>query len=289
MEKIGVVGSGTMGSGIAQSFAQAGFGVELTDADQKSTARAQVGIAGSLDRMVRKSTLDSAARDSALSRITFSNSIESVSQCDVIVEAVYEDECVKGKVFSELDRICQPAAILASNTSSISITRLASRTGRPDRVIGMHFMNPVPVMKLVEVIRGLETSNETVGRIMNLCAKMGKTAVEVQDYPGFIANRVLMPMINEAMFALLEGVGTRDSIDAVIQLGLNHPMGPLKLADLIGLDVCLNIMRVLHAGMGDQKFRPCPLLVKMVDANLLGRKTGRGFYDYRSGEVKKNG
>jgi 3-hydroxybutyryl-CoA dehydrogenase len=210
-----------------------------------------------------------------------------MDSCHLAVEAVNENFDLKKQVLQQLDRICPPETIVASNTSSISITRLAACTGRPDRFIGMHFMNPVPVMKLLEVIRGLETSDNTCSQILSLAGQLGKTAVEVQDYPGFVANRILLPMINEAIYALMEGVGSREAIDTVMKLGMNHPMGPLTLADFIGLDVCLDILRVLQDGLGDPKYRPCPLLIKMVDAGLLGRKTGRGFYDYRSQEGKK--
>jgi 3-hydroxybutyryl-CoA dehydrogenase len=283
---VGVVGSGTMGSGIAQVFAQTGYLVHLFDVRQDLLDRAMKGIEKSLDRFVQKGTITVQDRNATLSRISPAIGLEACASCGLVVEAVNENPATKTAVFQELDRMCGSEAILATNTSSISITKLAAVTRRPDRFIGMHFMNPVPLMKLLEVIRGLETSDATCTKIMDLAATLGKTAVEVQDYPGFVSNRVLLPMINEAVFALMEGVGTREAIDTVMKLGMNHPMGPLTLADFIGLDVCLDILRVLHDGLGDPKYRPCPLLIKMVDAGLLGRKANRGFYDYRDKEGK---
>jgi 3-hydroxybutyryl-CoA dehydrogenase len=280
IQTIGVVGAGTMGHGIAQVAAQSGYEVVLVDAAPAALERGRAQIGKGYERLVGKGKLSAEDRDAALGRLKTDGSLDSLEGADLVVEAVVEKLEVKASVLSELDRICRRDAILASNTSSISITRLAAACSRPDKVIGMHFMNPVPVMQLVEVIRGLATSQETYDAVEAAARAMGKTPVEVHDAPGFVSNRVLMPMINEAIFCLYEGVGKPEAIDEVMKLGMNHPMGPLALADLIGLDVCLDILRVLHDGFGDPKYRPCPLLVKMVDAGYLGRKSGRGFYEY---------
>jgi 3-hydroxybutyryl-CoA dehydrogenase len=277
---IGVVGAGTMGHGIAQVAAQSGYDVVLVDAVPAALERGRAQIGKGLERLVAKAKLSAEDRDQALGRLTTAGDLAALAQADLVVEAVVEREDVKRNVLAELDRLCAPAAILATNTSSISITKLAGATSRPEKVIGMHFMNPVPVMQLVEVIRGLATSQETWEAVEAASRKMGKTPVEVHDAPGFVSNRVLMPMINEAIFCLYEGVGKAEAIDEVMKLGMNHPMGPLALADLIGLDVCLDILKVLQQGFGDPKYRPCPLLVKMVDAGRLGRKSGQGFYPY---------
>ncbi len=286
IKSVGVIGSGTMGSGIAQVFAQHGYPVRMTDVRQDLLDRGLGTVRASLDRFVQKGKLTAAVRDDALRNISASIGLGGLRDCDLVVEAVYEDLGTKCSVLKEVDRTCKSEAIFASNTSSISITRLAAATARPAQFIGMHFMNPVPIMELVEIIRGQETSDDTCRMVVDVIRDLGKTPVEVQDYPGFTANRILMPMINEAIFALMEGAASRDAIDTVMRLGMNHPMGPLTLADFIGLDVCLNILRVLHEGFGDPKYRPCPLLVRMVDAGLLGRKSGRGFYDYRTPEGK---
>ena len=278
--RLGVVGAGTMGHGIAQVAAQAGLDVVLVDVSPQALERGMAGIAKSLDRLVAKGKLSGEDKAAALGRITTVADVATLADAGLVVEAVVEKLPVKQSVLAELDRVCGPGTILATNTSSISITRLAAATRRADRVIGMHFMNPVPMMQLVEIIRGLATSQATYARVEAVTRRMGKTPVEVHDAPGFVSNRVLLPMINEAVFALHEGVGTAEAIDQVMKLGMNHPMGPLALADLIGLDVCLDILRVLHDGFGDPKYRPCPLLVKMVDAGYLGRKSGRGFYSY---------
>lgn len=278
--KVAVVGAGTMGNGIAQVFAAHGSEVLLLDLDQAALDRGLAAVGSSLARMVKKERLTEGDASAILARIGCSNILAAAEDHDLIVEAVVERSEVKAEVFGELDRVAKPEAILATNTSSISITEIAAHTQRPDRVIGMHFMNPVPIMKLVEVIRGHETSDETTASVMQCSRALGKTPVEANDYPGFVANRVLMPMINEAIFCLMEGVADREGIDTVMQLGMAHPMGPLTLADLIGLDVCLFILEVLHEGLGDDKYRPCPLLRRMVAAGHLGRKSGRGFYEY---------
>jgi 3-hydroxybutyryl-CoA dehydrogenase len=277
---IGIVGAGTMGNGIAQVFAQAGFGVRLVDVAPEALERARRGIERGLSRFVDKGTLAAADRNATLARLTTSADIEALADAEFVIEAIVENVEAKRALFARLDRITAPTTMLASNTSSISITLLGAATGRPARVLGMHFMNPAPLMPLVEVIRGQRTSPESIAEVLELAAKLGKTPVEANDFPGFIANRVLMPMINEAIFAVMEGVGTAEAIDRVMKLGMNHPMGPLALADLIGLDVCLAILEVLQAGLGDPKYRPCPLLRRMVDAGLLGRKTGQGFFAY---------
>lgn len=277
---IGVVGAGTMGHGIAQVAAQSGYEVMLVDAVPEALERGRTQIAKGYERLVGKGKLAAEDRDQALARLSTAGDLGALERAALVVEAVVERLEVKQKVLSELDRVCRPEAILATNTSSISITKLAGATQRPEKVIGMHFMNPVPVMQLIEVIRGLATSQETYDAVEAASRRMGKTPVEVHDAPGFVSNRVLMPMINEAIFCLYEGVGKPEAIDEVMKLGMNHPMGPLALADLVGLDVCLDILRVLQQGFGDPKYRPCPLLVKMVDAGRLGRKSGRGFYEY---------
>jgi 3-hydroxybutyryl-CoA dehydrogenase len=280
IERIGVVGAGQMGNGIAHVAALAGYRVVLSDVSSAIVDRALGTIGKNLDRQVAKSVITSDAKSDALARIEPATDLAAHAGCQLVVEAAVESFDVKAALFRELDGIVSPEGILASNTSSISITKLAAVTRRPDRVIGMHFMNPVPVMQLVEVIRGIATSQETLATVLDAATRMGKTPVEVNDFPGFVSNRVLMPMINEAIYAVFEGVGTPEAIDTVMKLGMNHPMGPLTLADFIGLDTCLAILRVLHDGLGDPKYRPCPLLVKMVDAGWLGRKSGRGFYSY---------
>jgi 3-hydroxybutyryl-CoA dehydrogenase len=280
IRSIGVVGAGTMGHGIAQVAAQSGYDVVLVDAAPQALERGVAQVGKSLEKLVGKGKLTAEQREQALARLRPEPSLAALEGADLVVEAVVEKLEVKRAVLAELDKICPPRTILATNTSSISITKLAAATARPEKVIGMHFMNPVPLMQLIEVIRGLATSQETYDAVEAASRTMGKTPVEVHDAPGFVSNRVLMPMINEAVYCLYEGVGKAEAIDGVMKMGMNHPMGPLALADLIGLDVCLDILRVLHEGFGDPKYRPCPLLVKMVDAGRLGRKSGRGFYDY---------
>jgi 3-hydroxybutyryl-CoA dehydrogenase len=281
MKNIVVIGGGTMGNGIAHTAAASGFDVTLVDVNEAILQRAVSTITANLQRGVDKGKMTAEERDAVVGRIRTNTDLPSIADADIVIEAIIEKLEAKTDLFAKLDAITKPECILASNTSSISITKIAAATQRPDKVIGMHFMNPVPVMTLVEVIRGIATSDETWVKVEDLAKRMGKTAIEVNDYPGFISNRVLMPMINEAIFSLYEGVATREAIDGVMKLGMNHPMGPLTLADFIGLDVCLAILRVLEQGFGDPKYRPCPLLVKMVDAGWLGRKSGRGFYDYR--------
>ena len=280
IQRVGVIGAGTMGNGIAQVFAQSGYEVRLVDAVPAALERAKTTIDKSLGKFVEKGKLKAEDRDAALGRLSTGGDVEALHEVDYVVEAIVEDAAVKKELFARLDTITRPEVILSSNTSSISITVLGAATKRPDKVLGMHFMNPVPLMTLVELIRGQATAAESMAVATDLCAKLGKTALEAADYPGFIANRILMPMINEAVYALMEGVGTPEAIDGVMKLGMNHPMGPLTLADFIGLDVCLAILNVLHDGLGDPKYRPCPLLKRMVAAGHLGRKSGQGFYKY---------
>jgi 3-hydroxybutyryl-CoA dehydrogenase len=280
IKTIGVIGAGTMGNGIAQVFAQSGYDVRLCDAFAPALDKARGTIEKSLGKFVEKGKLTAADRDAALGRLTTGGDLDALADADYVVEAIAESVDAKTAVFKKLDAITKPGVILSSNTSSISITVLGAATKRPDKVLGMHFMNPVPLMTLVELIRGQATSAESMQIATALCTKLGKTPVEAADYPGFIANRILMPMINEAIYAVMEGVGTAEAVDTVMKLGMNHPMGPLTLADFIGLDVCLAILNVLHDGLGDPKYRPCPLLRRMVAAGHLGRKSGQGFYKY---------
>jgi len=281
LQRVAVVGAGTMGNGIVHVFAAHNFEVTMIDVRREALDRALATIEGNLDRQIRKGNLDADTRDAALAHIRTSTDVAACDNAQLVVEAATEDRDLKFRIFRQIDEVAPEDAILASNTSSISITEIGANTGRPEQVIGMHFMNPVPVMKLVELIRGLRTSDETTTRTREIAETLGKTVAEARDYPGFVANRVLMPMINEAIFCLMEGVAEREAIDTVMKLGMNHPMGPLALADLIGLDTVLSILEVLHDGFGDDKYRPAPLLRQYVAAGMLGRKTGEGFYNYR--------
>jgi 3-hydroxybutyryl-CoA dehydrogenase len=281
-DRIAVVGAGQMGNGIAHVFAQHGFPVTMVDVAEAALARGRETIEKNLDRQIKKGTLSPDERGAILGRLTTSTDLDAVLGAALVVEAATERRDLKFQIFADLDRLADPGAVLATNTSSISITEIAGRTSRPEQVIGMHFMNPVPLMQLVEVIRGLATSDDTMRRVLEWSRTVGKTPVEVNDYPGFVANRILMPMINEAVYCVMEGVGTPEAVDTVMKLGMNHPMGPLALADFIGLDTCLAILEVLHDGLGDPKYAPCPLFKQFVAAGRLGRKSGRGFYDYSS-------
>ena len=279
-DRVAVVGAGQMGNGIAHVFAQSGFPVTMIDVSQDALDKGRSTIAKNIERQVKKGTIPADEQVQIMSRIDLNTDLEAVGEASLVVEAASEDSGLKYRIFTDLDRIAKPGAVLATNTSSISITEIARRTSRPDKVVGMHFMNPVPVMKLVEIIRGLATSDETTKYVVDLSKQLGKTPVEVNDFPGFVSNRVLMPMINEAVYCLMEGVGEPEAIDQVMTLGMNHPMGPLALADLIGLDTCVAILEVLRDGLGNPKYAPCPLLKKYVAAGWLGRKSGRGFYTY---------
>jgi 3-hydroxybutyryl-CoA dehydrogenase len=279
-DRIAVVGAGQMGNGIAHVFAQSGFKVTMIDVSQDALDKGRSTIAKNIERQVKKGTIPADEQVQIMARIDLNMDLEAANEASLIIEAASEDSGLKYRIFTDLDRIAKPGAVLATNTSSISITEIARRTSRPDKVIGMHFMNPVPVMKLVEIIRGLATSDETTRYVVGLSKQLGKTPVEVNDFPGFVSNRVLMPMINEAVYCLMEGVGEPEAIDQVMTLGMNHPMGPLALADLIGLDTCVAILEVLRDGLGNPKYAPCPLLRKYVAAGWLGRKSGRGFYTY---------
>lgn len=280
IRRVLVMGAGTMGNGIAHVFAQHGYDVDLVDVHAEALERARATIAANFDRQIRKGVVTEDDKRRALERIRTGTALEVAAEADLVVEAVSESKPLKFDLFSRLDALAPPHAILASNTSSISITEIAAHTRRPERVVGMHFMNPVPVMALVEIVRGLRTSEETVRTVVEVAESLGKTVAEARDFPGFVSNRILMPMINEAIYCLMEGVASREAIDTVMRLGMNHPMGPLALADLIGLDTCLAILEVLHEGLGDDKYRPCPLLRQYVAAGKLGRKTGEGFYTY---------
>ncbi len=279
-DRVAVVGAGQMGNGIAHVFAQSGFNITMIDVSQDALDRGRATVAKNIERQVKKGTIPAEEQVKILSRIDLSMDLEAAAEASLVIEAASEDSGLKYRIFTDLDRIAMPGAVLATNTSSISITEIGRRTTRPDKVIGMHFMNPVPVMKLVEIIRGLATSDETTKYVTDIAQLLGKTPVEVNDFPGFVSNRVLMPMINEAVYCLMEGVGAPEAIDQVMTLGMNHPMGPLALADLIGLDTCVAILQVLQDGLGNPKYSPCPLLKKYVAAGWLGRKTGRGFYTY---------
>ena len=279
-KKVGVVGAGTMGNGIAHVFAVSGYDVVLMDVEMSFLDRAIAIITKNLDRMIKKEKITEADKEATLKRIKKTTSLKDMADCDIVVEAASEDYAIKQKIFKDLDSICKKGVILATNTSSISVTQIAANTKCPDTVVGMHFMNPVPMMKLVEIVKGIQTNDATVKAVEDLATKLGKTPVIVNDYPGFVSNRVLMPMINEACWTLMQGVATKEAIDTVMKLGMAHPMGPFELADLIGLDVCLAIMEVLYEGFSDSKYRPCPLLRNMVKAGYLGRKTKHGFYTY---------